>query len=111
VSIFFICLNKGSFATASCTVCKIKVGSEFIREKIFNQEIPYCEKCKVNNESDRTQSEEDAASSSSTSTGSFNSRAGILKPDIVFFGEGLNDLFIYLFYSFSLQSATIKNFK
>jgi NAD-dependent deacetylase sirtuin 1 len=41
----------GSFATATCTVCKFKVNSEFIREQIFNQEIPYCNKCKEAQES------------------------------------------------------------
>lgn len=57
----------GSFATATCTVCKYKVNSEYIKDKIFQQEIPYCDKCSENGDSS----------------------CGILKPDIVFFGEGL----------------------
>lgn len=57
----------GSFATATCTLCKYKVNSEFIKDKIFQQEIPYCDKCSKKGYSSN----------------------GILKPDIVFFGEGL----------------------
>lgn len=62
----------GSFATATCTVCKYKVDAEYIKERIFNQEIPYCDKC-----------------TQETNTTS----PGILKPDIVFFGEGLPELY------------------
>nr|AUZ82947.1 sirtuin 1 [Brachionus koreanus] len=58
----------GSFATATCTVCKYKVNSEYIKDKIYQQEIPYCDKCLPNEETPSS---------------------GILKPDIVFFGEGL----------------------
>merc|ERR1719461_514095 len=35
----------GSFATASCTVCKHKVQAEVIRADIFAQKIPYCSQC------------------------------------------------------------------
>lgn len=37
----------GSFATATCTVCKYKVDAEYIKERIFSQEIPYCDKCEA----------------------------------------------------------------
>ncbi|KOX72208.1 NAD-dependent protein deacetylase sirtuin-1 [Melipona quadrifasciata] len=57
----------GSFATASCTRCKYQVKADDIREDIFSQRIPLCPKYLV------TQ--------------------GIMKPDIVFFGEGLPDAF------------------
>ncbi|GFT91371.1 NAD-dependent protein deacetylase sirtuin-1 [Nephila pilipes] len=60
----------GSFATASCTVCEYKVDSSVIKEDIFNQTIPYCPVCP-----------------------SELSERGIMKPDIVFFGEGLSDEF------------------
>jgi NAD+-dependent protein deacetylase sirtuin 1 len=83
-------LCHGSFATASCTVCKLKVDSEFIREKIFNQEIPYCEKCKSNNELEQNGTAEEEATSSSFGN---TRRTGILKPDIVFFGEGLPEVY------------------
>ncbi|VDO51036.1 unnamed protein product [Schistosoma margrebowiei] len=55
----------GSFASATCTNCKLKVSSDFIKEAIFNQSIPRC----------------------------INSSYGVLKPDIVFFGEGLSNEF------------------
>lgn len=59
----------GSFATASCFKCKHQVGCETIREDIFNQTIPRCPKCPP------------------------DEVLGILKPDIVFFGESLPDKF------------------
>lgn len=54
----------GSFATATCTnqECKYKCNADDIRDSIFNQEIPKCKEC---------------------------NQVGILKPDIVFFGESL----------------------
>ncbi|XP_018644198.1 chromatin regulatory protein sir2, putative [Schistosoma mansoni] len=55
----------GSFASATCTNCKLKVSSDFIKEAIFTQSIPRCT----------------------------NSSYGVLKPDIVFFGEGLSNEF------------------
>eukprot|EP00301_Raphidiophrys_heterophryoidea_P021167 c5676_g1_i1.p1 GENE.c5676_g1_i1~~c5676_g1_i1.p1 ORF type:complete len:680 (-),score=143.48 c5676_g1_i1:365-2404(-) len=58
------CLEcHGSFRTASCFSCKAQVPCEAIRDKIMREEIPRCNKC----------------------SGKFN----VLKPDIVFFGEGL----------------------
>ncbi|CAF0901640.1 unnamed protein product [Brachionus calyciflorus] len=66
----------GSFATATCTICKYKVDSEYIKDRIFNQEIPYCDKC---SQIVKDESEEKLI--------------GILKPDIVFFGEGLPEIY------------------
>jgi len=57
----------GSFATATCTQCGHKVSAETIRLDVFEQRIPRCTIC-VNS-------------------------SGIMKPDIVFFGEGLPDSF------------------
>ncbi|XP_054718142.1 NAD-dependent protein deacetylase sirtuin-1-like [Uloborus diversus] len=57
----------GSFATATCTICRHKVDSSVIKEDIFSQRIPYCPSCPP--------------------------ETGIMKPDIVFFGEGLSDAF------------------
>ncbi|XP_077276480.1 sirtuin 1 isoform X2 [Temnothorax americanus] len=76
----------GSFATASCTRCKYQVRANDIRENIFAQRIPTCPKCRVN-----------ALPSLSEVNCSENYRdlvsQGIMKPDIVFFGEGLPDAF------------------
>uniref|UniRef100_A0A667XTB9 protein acetyllysine N-acetyltransferase n=1 Tax=Myripristis murdjan TaxID=586833 RepID=A0A667XTB9_9TELE len=59
----------GSFATASCLVCKHKVDCEAVREDIFNQVVPRCPRCP-----------EDIP-------------LAIMKPDIVFFGENLPEMF------------------
>lgn len=60
----------GSFATASCTKCKLKVDSSAIKDDIFAQRIPSCPNCGSNSE-----------------------EMAVMKPDIVFFGEGLSDEF------------------
>lgn len=90
----------GSFATATCTTCKYKVDAEHIREKILSQEIPYCEKCKHTEPTQTSPQPTEAAATSnenneqpaeSSLVYKKNNSAGILKPDIVFFGEGLPD--------------------
>uniref|UniRef100_H3D6D6 protein acetyllysine N-acetyltransferase n=2 Tax=Tetraodon nigroviridis TaxID=99883 RepID=H3D6D6_TETNG len=58
----------GSFATASCLICKHKVDCEVIREDIFNQVVPHCSRCP-------------------------DIPLAIMKPDIVFFGENLPEMF------------------
>ncbi|XP_015589565.1 NAD-dependent protein deacetylase sirtuin-1 [Cephus cinctus] len=76
----------GSFATASCTKCKYQVRADDIREDIFAQKIPMCPKCRAN-------------ALPSIAVGNPNESyrdlvsQGIMKPDIVFFGEGLPDAF------------------
>jgi len=57
----------GSFATASCMKCSHRVQAEEIKEDIFAQRIPKCSKCDAIDES------------------------AVMKPDIVFFGEPLDD--------------------
>ncbi|XP_012163369.1 NAD-dependent protein deacetylase sirtuin-1 isoform X1 [Bombus terrestris] len=76
----------GSFATASCTRCKYQVKADDIREDIFSQRIPLCPKCRVNtlppiSETNLNENYKDLVTQ------------GIMKPDIVFFGEGLPDAF------------------
>ncbi|KAL0964225.1 hypothetical protein UPYG_G00321070 [Umbra pygmaea] len=58
----------GSFATASCLICKHKVDCEAVRKDIFNQVVPHCPRCP-------------------------DIPLAIMKPDIVFFGENLPELF------------------
>lgn len=60
----------GSFASATCTNCKYQVDASVIKQDIFEQQIPRCPRCP-------TDSQEIA----------------VMKPDIVFFGEGLPDTF------------------
>ncbi|CAB3384876.1 Hypothetical predicted protein [Cloeon dipterum] len=75
----------GSFATASCTKCKTKVSSDTIKDDILGQKIPYCAKCL----------EESGKLSGCSGPDSLSDlySQGIMKPDIVFFGEGLPDAF------------------
>lgn len=58
----------GSFATASCMVCKRQVDGELIKDDIMSGTIPQCSTC-------------------------INEEGSIMKPDIVFFGESLPDRF------------------
>jgi len=50
----------GTFHSAHCIKCNKEYSQDWIREKIFSDEIPKCESCQ-----------------------------GVVKPDIVFFGEAL----------------------
>jgi hypothetical protein len=55
----------GSFANATCLNCKRECDCDEIREDVLQQRIAYCKECKV----------------------------GVVKPNIVFFGEDLGDRF------------------
>ncbi|XP_011301759.1 NAD-dependent histone deacetylase Sir2 [Fopius arisanus] len=76
----------GSFATASCTKCKFQVTAEDIRTDIFSQRIPLCPKCSTN-------SLPSLATTNTSQNYTDLVSLGIMKPDIVFFGEGLPDAF------------------
>jgi len=67
----------GSFATASCFRCNNRVASTEIEKDILEQRIPLCTKCVQPHESLET----------------MTSPKPIMKPDIVFFGEGMPDEF------------------
>ncbi|XP_073247817.1 NAD-dependent protein deacetylase sirtuin-2-like [Porites lutea] len=54
----------GSFHTAHCVGCRKEYPHEWIRDEVFADRIPYCSKCE-----------------------------GVVKPDIVFFGESLPERF------------------
>ena len=89
----------GSFATATCMKCKNKVDAEIIREDIFAQRIPYCplECAKNHNQSTpehlSSTVQENNSVSEEQQDSSEISVPSIMKPDIVFFGEGLGDEF------------------
>ncbi|KAK6621550.1 hypothetical protein RUM44_001357 [Polyplax serrata] len=57
----------GTFFTSHCLSCKKEYSLEWMKEKIFSDDIPHCEDCKE-----------------------------LVKPDIVFFGENLPERFFYL---------------
>lgn len=59
----------GSFSTATCTKCGHRVEAEQIRADVFEQRIPICPLCPKSCD------------------------LAVMKPDIVFFGEGLSDEF------------------
>ncbi|CAH8648555.1 unnamed protein product [Schistosoma intercalatum] len=117
----------GSFASATCTNCKLKVSSDFIKEAIFNQSIPRCTNCwpskidsssllpdemndseSTNHSSDLSTVEENPNNNNSNMSVDTSPKVkskrtnksrrrlasyGVLKPDIVFFGEGLSNEF------------------
>lgn len=80
----------GSFATASCTRCKYKVDASEIQDDILHQRIPMCKLCD-------TPKDDDDGLMNLRPEQPFNYTqlvaAGIMKPDIVFFGESLPDKF------------------
>ncbi|XP_075153850.1 sirtuin 1 [Haematobia irritans] len=78
----------GSFSTASCTKCKYKCDADTIRADIFAQRIPVCPQCQPN-----VEQSVDASQPVSEMELRMIVENGIMKPDIVFFGEGLPDEF------------------
>lgn len=98
----------GSFATASCTRCKHKVEAIDIQEDILHQRIPMCKLCEspdsigttsrtTETDTDPETTEQDTTQFSPRPEHPFNYNqlvaAGVMKPDIVFFGESLPDKF------------------
>ncbi|KAJ8976872.1 hypothetical protein NQ317_001196 [Molorchus minor] len=81
----------GSFATATCTKCGHKVTADKIRDIVLAQEIPLCEVCHSGRET--SISTDELSSSGEAKDYSDMVSSGIMKPDIVFFGEGLPETF------------------
>lgn len=69
-------------------VCRRKVDAESIRSEIFNQTIPKCELCP-----EPVQPTEPTDPSQQLLLPSPPVQLPVMKPDIVFFGEGLPDHF------------------
>ncbi|EDW03725.1 GH11392 [Drosophila grimshawi] len=76
----------GSFSTASCTKCKFKCNADALRADIFAQRIPVCPQCQPN-----VEHSVDASVAVTEEQLKQLVENGIMKPDIVFFGEGLPD--------------------
>lgn len=97
----------GSFATATCIECKTRVNGAELKDDIFAQRIPICKSCnkptprkalaKPKKKKDVwNPRQKDADDDLDIPTPPLPK--GIMKPDIVFFGEPLNDDFDnYLF--------------
>ncbi|KAH9943822.1 SIR2-domain-containing protein [Amylocystis lapponica] len=97
----------GSFATASCLNCRIRVPGTDIEDDILNHRVPLCRTC---NTAPIPDNPGPAKKSKKRRTSGWNSdesdepdkpdfppgimKAGLLRaPDITFFGEKLNDVF------------------
>ncbi|XP_031629185.1 NAD-dependent protein deacetylase sirtuin-1 isoform X2 [Contarinia nasturtii] len=84
----------GSFATASCTRCKYMVEADEIQDDILHQRIPMCKICDTPKDGDH---DDNDALLNPRPEQPFNYNqlvaAGVMKPDIVFFGESLPDKF------------------
>ncbi|KZT09855.1 SIR2-domain-containing protein [Laetiporus sulphureus 93-53] len=92
----------GSFATASCLNCKIKVPGTDIEEDILNQEVPLCKRCistsavaqaKASPKKKAKKRRGMEWDSDDEEPGTPPYPPGIMKPDITFFGEKLSDEF------------------
>lgn len=81
----------GSFATATCTKCSHKATADKIRDIVLAQKIPLCEKCHPGSE--KSVCTKNSLSNEDDSDLKELVASGIMKPDIVFFGEGLPDTF------------------
>ncbi|CAE6418336.1 unnamed protein product [Rhizoctonia solani] len=98
----------GSFATATCIECKTKVNGSLLKEDIFAQRIPLCKICNKPTPSAKGKpkskkkdvwnpKQKDADDDMDIPTPALPK--GIMKPDIVFFGEPLNDEFDHCLFS------------
>ncbi|KAJ3529232.1 hypothetical protein NMY22_g9076 [Coprinellus aureogranulatus] len=93
----------GSFATASCLNCRRKVPGKEIEDDILNQKVPLCPVCNadapatapIKKASKRKKGEKEWEESESEDDHlpAPQYPPGIMKPDITFFGEKLDDSF------------------
>lgn len=97
----------GSFATATCVECKYQVPGETIFEDIRNGNIPRCDRCisqqraalkpaamKRKRSANGLDKKKRRGSSDEDDDTEYNlPEAGVMKPDITFFGEALPDRF------------------
>ncbi|KAH9893527.1 DHS-like NAD/FAD-binding domain-containing protein [Cubamyces lactineus] len=91
----------GSFATASCINCKVRVPGTEIADDIMNQRVPLCKYCntaqpsavpaKAGKKGKRRKEGWDSDASDEPEPPAYP--PGIMKPDITFFGEKLDDVF------------------
>ncbi|KAI0687145.1 SIR2-domain-containing protein [Cerioporus squamosus] len=92
----------GSFATASCINCRLRVPGNEIADDIMNQRVPLCKVCKVPQPPAAT-SKSGKKKGKKKKDGWDSDESdepdvplyppGVMKPDITFFGEKLDDAF------------------
>lgn len=94
----------GSFSSATCTTCKFTVPGSFIKDAIFAKDIPHCPICwpesdvasrsLVHLDDGKGPPDSDYKTQKGDRVACKDDPAyGVLKPDIVFFGEGLSNEF------------------
>jgi NAD-dependent histone deacetylase SIR2 len=87
----------GSFATASCVRCKNQVQGDEIKDSIFKQEVAYCKVCKKPTPPPkarkRSKAKFDFDDDDDESDDDDDDNRALMKPDIVFFGEKLPQIF------------------
>ncbi|KAF6778212.1 hypothetical protein AHF37_02571 [Paragonimus kellicotti] len=93
----------GSFVTASCISCKFRVPGDDIKESVLSQSIPYCPRCRPSQAASGTTEQGLSATKPRAANGHSGAKRngrrtlepchGVMKPDIVFFGEDLSSEF------------------
>ncbi|OSD04857.1 SIR2-domain-containing protein [Trametes coccinea BRFM310] len=91
----------GSFATASCINCRVRVPGADIADDIMNQRVPICKVCNIaqppaipvkpGKKGKKRKEGWDSDASDEPEPPAYP--PGIMKPDITFFGEKLDDVF------------------
>ncbi|KAH9987152.1 DHS-like NAD/FAD-binding domain-containing protein [Russula compacta] len=87
----------GSFATASCLECRIRVPGEVIEQEIMQGEVPLCKSCgdsgRVSRKATDSMRKRSRKQDSDDEEDDPLFPPWIMKPDITFFGEKLTDNF------------------
>ncbi|CZT24724.1 related to histone deacetylase SIR2 [Ramularia collo-cygni] len=102
----------GSFATASCRRCKVKVPGNEIFAEIRNKEIARCKRCieeisETASVSKRPQKRSKLNDSDDSGEDDDIPQPGVMKPDITFFGEQLPNNFFDRFTDRDAQAADL----
>jgi len=81
----------GSFASASCVTCKRKYAKGDIESVVMKKRVPLCPVCHPGQ--DKDEQTDKVPSESTKKEWASDDIRGVIKPDIVFFGEDLGDKF------------------
>lgn len=85
----------GSFATATCTRCRKRANADWMRAKVMQGEIARCihPHCAAPQQNKRFRIGKQGADDAGGKAKGNETGGGLVKPDIVFFGEGLPSRF------------------